>query len=178
MAKQLTKEALAADLKARGGPKRPSQAERTAATRKVMAHKGVPIKYDDEAMVKRGATPMSSPQAPAVNSPTMRSGGSIGRPPIQQRPPMAGLEPPIGPQMGPSSGPPRYDPLSSAFQSSPSPRPSMPSAPTQKTMANLFGLLAQLMGQDGEWNDSQWGDQRATNDPRTWMPDLWTLSGR
>lgn len=201
MAKQ-TPATLAADLAKRGGPKHPTMEQRAAAARRVQANPGKPILYNDKEMIARGARPAS--RAPTLGPVERHATATAWRPPLTGGPaydapsrpivPVAGPgpQPPMGPRMNPSS-PPAYQgqttylPLfQQAAQQGPPPmrppqppeyRPPMSSqAPSYQpppanvqTMTKLIDILSQLSG------GSDWGNSRPTNDPRTWLPDLWTL---
>lgn len=103
--------------------------------------------------------PISTYQAPPVSrplTPTTAPGGLPGSAMPQQ----SDWAPPM--QMGMDAGawrPPMSNPP-------PAPRPQ-----AMQTMTQLINILSKL---------SDWGgdDGRATTDARTWLPDLWSLSGR
>lgn len=188
MAKVTTKEQLAADLARRGGPNRPTNEQRAAASRRVQANPGKPLLYDDEQMRKlsAGRTGANNRRGATVNPPPMNAPDR----PIAF-PSGPGPQPPMGPRLNPSSPPayqpPPYRPLTPTTapgglpggampQPSAPMRPPMPSAPASRpqsmqAMTQLIDILAKL---------SAWGgdEMRPTTNPQTWLPDLWSLSNR
>lgn len=206
MAKVTTKEQLAADLARRGGPKKPTNEQRAAASRRVQANPGKPLLYNDQQMIARGARPAGPPQP-----------GPVNRPPAQSwRPPMNSAPPYQGP-----SRPPAFD---VSFQPPPrpistyqAPSPYRPMTPTTAPGGLPGGAMPQQSGwrppqpvgmDTGAWrppmnnappapasdNESlstfffslgrmlgqAWhGTQpEQQQPPKPWLPDLWSLSNR
>lgn len=196
MAKQ-TPETLAADLARRGGPKRPSMDERAAAARRVQANPGKPITYNDQQMraLSAGRTGannyrQSAPDRPAPIVPPAAPSRPITYPAgtgtqpafdVSFTPPPLPISTyqasqiyrPMTPTTAPGGMPGVSMPPQMGARPSMDTMPPPPSGqPTSmQTMTQLIQILAKL---------SDWGgnDQRMTDNPRTWLPDLWSLSGR
>ena len=199
MAKQ-TRETLAADLARRGGPKRPSLDERAAAARRVQANPGKPITYNDQQMraMSAGRTGANNYRQSDPNRPAPIVPPAAPSRPITY-PAGPGPQPPMGPRMNPNSGPPPpplstyqapqpYRPLTPTtapgglpgpvMPQQMGPRPSMdamPSPRSQPTSMQTMTQLIQILAKLSDWGGN---DTRATDNPRTWLPDLWSLSGR
>lgn len=202
MAKVTTKEQLAADLARRGGPKKPTNEQRAAASRRVQANPGKPLLYDDEQMRKlsAGRTGANNRRGATVNPPPMNA---PARPIALASGP--GPQPPMGPRLNPSSPPayqpPPYRPMTPTTapgglpggampqQSGwrpPQPvgmdtgawRPPMNNAPPapasdNESLSTFFFSLGRMLGQ--AWHGTQPEQQQP---PKPWLPDLWSLSNR
>lgn len=193
MAKQ-TPETLAADLARRGGPKRPSLEERAAAARRVQANPGKPITYNDQAMIARGAQPARS--APPVGPVERPATAPTWRPPQAGGPSYSGPgpQPPMGPPMPyrpmtPTTAPGGLPGLSMPQQSdwrpsmqmgmdagawrTPMSNPPPSRGPDSESLSSFFFSLGRMLGQ--AWNGTG-GEE--PQQPKPWLPDLWSLSGR
>lgn len=183
MAKVTTKEQLAADLARRGGPNRPTNEQRAAASRRVQANPGKPLLYDDEQMRKlsAGRTGANNRRGATVNPPPMNAPDR----PIAF-PSGPGPQPPMGPRLNPSS-PPAYQPPQQPYRpmtptTAPGSLPGMPMQPGRnpqtgnlQTMQQLISILARLSGDDWTGNGTRAAEWEP---PKPWLPDLWSLSNR
>lgn len=187
-------QALAADLAKRGGPKRPSIAERKATVERIQKRPPLPMKVNDQQMIAGGGrrlerNPLPGPVRPqsdmpfrppmaggpayrgpsGYNSAGATSGGSFpGQPPAQNRTFLPTFPQGSQPQRPPMSGPPSNFQSGGSFPSAP---PARPQGGNTQVLTQLIKIMSLLTGgQEGEWGESS---QRATTDPRTWDVSPW-----